>query len=450
MHGGPKLTTAPAAAHSRPRRPEANHCPGGPAQPAPAAPRTAARRTITSVASDRGAPLARGAHDGVPELPPGRLAPFATTVFAEMTGLATSTGSINLGQGFPDTGGPEEVARAAMAAIEAGHNQYPPASGVPALRQAVVDHQRDCYGFDYDPDSEVLVTTGATEGIAAALLGLCEPGDEVVMFEPFYDSYPAATAMAGARSRTVRLHPPDWSFDPGALESAVTASTRVLLLNSPHNPTGKVFSREELAAIATLCVDRGLVAVTDEVYEHLVYEGEHVPLASFEGMRERTVSVSSAGKTFSFTGWKIGWACGPAPLVARVRAAKQFLTFATGTPFQHAVATGLRAGERLVAPLRQSLAERRDLLCDGLDDLGLTVYRPDATYFATTDVRSIGGGDAVDFCRELPRRCGVVAVPSSAFYADPDGGRTLVRWAFCKRTEVLQEALARLKSLAAP
>ncbi|MGH8988854.1 MAG: pyridoxal phosphate-dependent aminotransferase [Acidimicrobiales bacterium] len=377
----------------------------------------------------------------------GRLAPFATTIFAEMTALALATGSINLGQGFPDTDGPAEIAEAAVAAIRGGENQYPPGPGVPALRAAIADHQRRCYALGYDPDDEVLVTTGATEGIAAALIGLCEPGDEVVMFQPFYDSYAASAAMAGATARMVTLRAPDWSWDPVELRAAVTGRTRLVLLNSPHNPTGKVFARSELAEVARVCVEHDLLAVTDDVYEHLVYDGEHVPLASLEGMKERTVSVSSAGKTFSFTGWKIGWACGPAELVARVRAAKQFLTFATGTPFQHAVAVALSAGERLVAPLRESLQERRDLLCDGLEALGLAVHRPAGTYFAMTDVSSVGEDDAVAFCRELPGRCGVVAVPASAFYRDPEPGRTLVRWAFCKRPEVLLDALVRLKGL---
>jgi N-succinyldiaminopimelate aminotransferase len=378
----------------------------------------------------------------------GRLSPFATTIFAEMTALAAATGSINLGQGFPDTDGPDELAEAAVAAIRAGENQYPPGTGIPALRNAIADHQRRCYGLAYDPDREVLVTTGATEGIAASLLGLCEPGDEVVMFQPFYDSYAACVAMSGAIARVVTLRAPDWTFDPGELRAAIGPRTRLVLLNSPHNPTGKVFSADELAEVARACREHDLVAVTDEVYEHLVYDGEHVPISTLEGMRERTVTLSSAGKTFSFTGWKIGWATGPPELVARVRAAKQFLTFATGTPFQHAVAAGLAAGERLVTPLRESLRERRDLLCDGLASLGLTVYRPAATYFATTDIASIGEADALAFCRGLPERCGVVAVPSSVFYRDADIGRTLVRWAFCKRPEVLREALVRLKALA--
>jgi len=377
----------------------------------------------------------------------GRLAPFATTIFAEMTALAVATGSVNLGQGFPDTDGPAEVAEAAVAAIRRGDNQYPPGPGLPALRSAIAGHQRHYYGLDYDADAEVLVTTGATEGIAASLIGLCEPGDEVVMFEPFYDSYAACAAMAGVDAKMVTLRAPDWSWDPDELRAAVTSRTRLVLVNSPHNLTGKVFNRAELGEIAQVCREQDLLCVTDEVYEHLVFDGEHVPIATLEGMRDRTVSLSSAGKTFSFTGWKIGWACGRADLVARVRAAKQFLTFATGTPFQHAIAAGLEAGDRLIAPLRESLRQRRDLFCDGIGALGLAVYRPAATYFATTDVASIGEDDALAFCRELPTRCGVVAVPSSVFYRDPEPGRTLVRWAFCKRPEVLREALVRLKAL---
>lgn len=379
----------------------------------------------------------------------GRLEPFATTIFSEMTALAVATGSVNLGQGFPDTDGPQEIADAAVAAIRAGANQYPPGPGIPALRLAIAGHQRDCYGLEVDPERGVLVTTGATEGIAAALLGLCEAGDEVVMFEPSYDSYAAAAAMAGVTARTVRLHAPDWHWDPADLEEALTGRTRLVLLNTPHNPTGKVFSPEELGMVARACVARDLVCVTDEVYEHLVFDGVHVPIATLDGMAERTVTISSAGKTFSFTGWKVGWATGPAPLVARVRAAKQFLTFATGTPFQHAVAVGLAAGDRLVAPLRESLRDRRDLLCNGLEALGLTVLRPAATYFATTDVASIGEEDAYAFCKALPLRCGVVAVPSSVFYRDPGPARTLVRWAFCKQPDVLRDALDRLGALAA-
>ena len=270
-----------------------------------------------------------------------RLQPFTTTIFATMSELAAATGSVNLGQGFPDTDGPEELREVAVAAIREGRNQYPPGNGVAELRQAVAAHQRAWYGLELDPETEVLVTVGATEAVAATLLALCEPGDEVVMFEPTYDSYAAGAAMAGAVPRLVRLHPPDWHFDPDELAAAVGPRTKLVLLNSPHNPTGKVFSPDELAQVAALCSAHDLLAVTDEVYEHLVFDGAHVPLASLPGMRDRTLTISSGGKTFSFTGWKVGWVSGPEPLVAAVRAAKQFLTYTSPAPFQLAVARGL-------------------------------------------------------------------------------------------------------------
>jgi N-succinyldiaminopimelate aminotransferase len=378
-----------------------------------------------------------------------RLRAFTTTIFSEMSELALATGSLNLGQGFPDTDGPAELVQVAIAAIAAGRNQYPPSQGVPELRAAVAAHQASWYGLALSPEDEVLVTTGATEAIAAALLALCEPGDEVVMFEPSYDSYAACASMAGAVPRLVRLHAPDWAFDAGELAAAIGPRTRLLLLNSPHNPTGKVFDRDELAQIADLCCARDILAVTDEVYEHLVFEGGHVPLATLPGMAERTVSISSGGKTFSFTGWKVGWVSGPAPLVAAVRAAKQFLTYTSGAPFQLAIAHGLSLEPAVISGFGAALQAKRDLFCDGLRALGFTVHRPAATYFATTDIATVAPGlDAHDFCRALPQRCGVVAIPSSVFYdpGDPVAGRTLVRWAFCKRTEVLEEALARLAS----
>ncbi len=376
-----------------------------------------------------------------------RLRPFTTTIFATMSELATATGSVNLGQGFPDTDGPEELREVAVAAIREGRNQYPPSAGTPELRRAVAAHQRAWYGLDLDPESEVLVTVGATEAIAATLLALCEPGDEVVMFEPTYDSYAACCAMAGAVPRLVRLRTPDWSFDPDELAAAVGPRTRLVLVNSPHNPTGKVFTTEELFQIADLCTSRDVLAVTDEVYEHLVFDGVHTPLATLPGMRERTVTISSGGKTFSFTGWKVGWVCAPAPLVAAVRAAKQFLTYTSPAPFQLAVAHGLGFAPGAMGLMGTELAAKRDLLCDGLAALGHTVYRPAATYFATTDIAAVAPGmSAEEFCYALPQRCGVVAIPSSVFYdpADPGAGRTLVRWAFCKREQVLREALARL------
>jgi N-succinyldiaminopimelate aminotransferase len=378
-----------------------------------------------------------------------RLRPFTTTIFATMSELATRTGSVNLGHWFPDTDGPEELREVAVAAIRAGHNQYPPGNGVPELRHAVAAHQRAWYGLELQPDDGVLVTVGATEAIAATFLALCEPGDEVVMFEPSYDSYAACASMAGAVPRLVRLHPPDWSYDPEALAAAVGPRTKLVLLNSPHNPTGKVFSTEELDEVAALCRTHDLLAVTDEVYEHLVFDGTHVPLATRPGMRERTLTISSGGKTFSFTGWKVGWVSGPAPLVAAVRAAKQFLTYTSPAPLQLAIAAGLAYPPAALHAFAAELAAKRDLFCDGLEGLGHTVYRPAATYFATTDLDGVAPGlRALDFCLSLPARCGVVAVPSSVFYdpTDPDAGTSLVRWAFCKRDDVLEDALARLAS----
>jgi N-succinyldiaminopimelate aminotransferase len=390
--------------------------------------------------------------------PPGSRAPYlasrlqglGTTVFAEMSALAERTGSINLGQGFPDRDGPAEVAEAAVAAIRGGRNQYPPGAGVPELRQAVSAHQRRFYGIEVDPETEVLVTAGATEAITAAVLGLCETGDEVVVFEPFYDSYGAAIALAGAQRRAVPLEPPDWSFDPERLAAAVTPRTRLILLNSPHNPTGKVFSGEELELVADCCRRHDLVAVTDEVYEHLVFEGEHQPLCRLPGMAERTLTVSSAGKTFSFTGWKVGWVCGPAPLLAAVRTVKQFLTYVNGAPFQPAVAAGLGLPDEFFAGAAAALRAGRDRLCAGLAETGFTVFQPHATYFAITSIDGFGVSDGLAFCRELPHRCGVVAVPAAAFYDDPRQRRPLVRFAFCKQPAVLDEAISRLGRLRAP
>ena len=376
-------------------------------------------------------------------LPAERLAGFGTSVFTEMSALAERTGSINLGQGFPDEDGPLEVLDAAAAALHAGANQYAPLPGVPALRAAIVEHQRSRYGLVHDPDTEVQVTFGATEAIAAALLGLCNPGDEVIALDPTYDSYAAGVALAGARLRRVPLRPPEWRFDPAELAAAVSERTRLVLLNSPHNPTGRVLDRAELEAVAALCREHDLIAVTDEVYEHLVFDGEHVPLATLPGMAERTLTISSIGKTFSVTGWKIGWACGPAELVAAVRGAKQFMTFAGGTPLQHASAVALGMAERHGAELAAELKAKRDRLCDGLERAGFEVLRPAGTYFVNVDV----GEDAVAFCRELPERAGVVGIPTSVFSGDPERVKTLVRFAFCKREEVIDEAARRLAAL---
>lgn len=376
-----------------------------------------------------------------------RLVEFGTTIFAEMSALALSTGAINLGQGFPDTDGPREVADAAVAAIRAGHNQYPPGLGIADLRLAVAEHQKRFYDLDFDPDTEVLITAGATEAIAAVMLSLLEPGDEVVLFEPYYDSHIAGIAMAGAERRLVTLRPPHYRFDPDELAAAIGPRTRMIVVNSPHNPTGKVFDREELELIADLCRQHDLLAVTDEVYEHLAYDGEHIPLVSLPGMRERTISVSSGGKTFSFTGWKIGWVCAVPELRDAVTTTKQFLTFVNGAPFQHAIAVGLRLGDDYFDGLRANLMARRDQLSDGLAAAGFEVYRPAGTYFVTADVRPLGFDDGMALCRKLPELCGVVAVPSVVFYDNEDEGRHLVRFAFCKRPEVLDEAVERLAKL---
>ena len=375
-----------------------------------------------------------------------RLHGLGTTIFAEMSALAVTTGSVNLGQGFPDTDGPDSLLDDAVAAIRSGHNQYPPGVGIQALRAAIAEHQQRWYGLSYDPDTEVLVTTGATEAIAAAMLALVEPGDEVVALEPFYDSYQATVAMAGGRLIPVTLRPPDFALDVDALRAAVNARTKVILLNSPHNPSGAVLSAAELAAVATIAVERDLVVVTDEVYEHLTFDGVmHIPIATLPGMRQRTLSIGSAGKTFSVTGWKIGWTCGPSELVTAVRTAKQFLTYVSGAPFQPAVAAALALPDAYFATVAADLQARRDLLCNGLRTLGFEVHVPVGTYFATTDIRSLGYEDGVEFCRDLPRRARVVAIPHQVFYADPARGRHLVRWAFCKQPDVLEDALQRLQ-----
>jgi len=324
-----------------------------------------------------------------------RLQGLGTTIFAEMSALAVATDAINLGQGFPDEDGPSEVAEAAVAAIRSGQNQYPPGTGIESLRHAIADHQQRFWGLSIDPDTEVLVTAGATEAIAAAVLSLCDPGDEIVAFEPTYDSYRAVAAMAGARLRPVTLVPPDHVADVDAMAALVSDRTRLVLLNSPHNPTGKVFTTDELSALATLCVERDLIAVTDEVYEHLVFDGTHRPLATFPGMAERTLTISSAGKTFSFTGWKIGWATGPAPLVTAVRTAKQFLTYVNGAPFQPAIAMGLGLGDDFYVALSSTLRAKRDLLCAGLRAAGCEVFVPQGTYSATVDILPVGGIDGL-------------------------------------------------------
>jgi N-succinyldiaminopimelate aminotransferase len=377
-----------------------------------------------------------------------RLQPLRSTIFAEMTALAVRTGAVNLGQGFPDTDGPAGMLEAARSAIASGHNQYPPGPGIPELRNAIAEHRAACYGLVHDPDTEVLVTVGATEAISAALLALVGQGDEVLLIEPYYDSYPAAVALAGATRRCVPLVADGdrFTLDLDALASAITPATKALLLNSPHNPTGTVLRRCELEALAALAVEHDLLVITDEVYEHLVFDGApHLPIATFPGMAQRTLSVSSAGKTFSVTGWKIGWVCGPAHLVAAVRAVKQFLTFVGGAPLQPAVAHALRAEHGWVAEHRAALQGKQRRLAAGLHAAGFGVLRSEGTYFICADIRPLGYCDGVEFCRDLPTRTGVVAIPVQVFVDDPPQWRHLVRFAFCKRNKVLDEAIARLQ-----
>ncbi len=381
--------------------------------------------------------------------PPGHpaLAAFGTTIFAEMSALAQSTGSINLGQGFPDTDGPAAVLAAAVAAIEGGRNQYPPGPGLPELLDGIAVHQDRFYGIDLDPRSEILVTVGATEAIAATVLALCGPGDEVVTFEPYYDSYAATIALAGAQRRTSVLRFPDFAVDADSLRAAFSDRTRMVLLNSPHNPTGKVFTRAELELIAQLAREYDAWVVTDEVYEHLTFDVEHIPMSTLPGMSDRTLTISSGGKTFSTTGWKVGWVSGPADAVAAIRGVKQFLTYVGSGPFQPAIAHGLGLPDSAYAALSDSLRAKRDLLVDGLRGTGLSVSVPSGTYFVVADVASLGVTDALEFCRDLPHRVGVVAIPVSVFHDDPDAGASLIRFAFCKRDEILREAVTRLARL---
>ncbi|HVL98939.1 MAG TPA: aminotransferase class I/II-fold pyridoxal phosphate-dependent enzyme [Egibacteraceae bacterium] len=378
-----------------------------------------------------------------------RLQGLGTTVFAEMSQLAVTHEAVNLGQGFPDFDPPPDVADAAVAAIRAGHNQYAPGIGLPALRAAVADHQGRFSGLVYDPATEVTVTAGATEAMCATLQALLDTGDEALLFQPFYDAYRACTRMAGGVERAVTLRPPDFAFSEADLEAAVTPRTRVIVVNTPHNPTGKVFTADELASIARLCVERDLVAVTDEVYEHLVYDGEHVALASLPGMRERTVTISSAAKTFSVTGWKVGWVCAAPALTSAVRQAKQWMTYTNATPFQHAVVTALGFPDAFYTDLRDGYRARRDRLHAGLAALGFTAYPARGAYYVTADVRPLGYDDDAAFCRMLPEAVGVAAVPCSAFFTDPSPGRGLVRFAFCKTDELIDEGLARLRRLPA-
>lgn len=373
-----------------------------------------------------------------------RLDGIGSTIFAEMSALAVRTQAINLGQGFPDADGPSSVVEVAVEAMRAGRNQYPPGHGTPEMVAAVIEHQRVCYGLELEPP-QVVVTTGATEAIAGAILGLVDPGDEVVVLEPYYDSYVAMIQIAGGVRRPVTLRAPDFRLDLGSMEAAISERTKLILLNTPHNPTGTVLTRAELEGVARLAIEHDLVVVTDEVYEHLVFDGsEHVPIATLPGMAERTLSISSSGKTFSFTGWKIGWATGPAELVAAVEGAKNWLSFASGAPLQPAIAHALTHELAFPRALRADLQAKRDLLCEGLGKLDVDIRVPEGTYFVTTDVRRLGWADGLSFCLALPERAGVVAIPSQAFYDDQEEGRHLVRWAFCKSEDVVREGLARL------
>ncbi len=379
-----------------------------------------------------------------------RLAPFGTTIFAEITALANEHGAINLGQGFPDFDGPPEVIQAAEDAMDAGHNQYAPLAGIPPLREAIAERWERDTGEAIDPAAQVTVTSGCTEAICASLLGLVNTGEEVVVFEPFYDSYPAAIAMAGATARYVTLRAPDFSFDEAELRAAFGPRTRAVLVNTPHNPTGKVFTREELALIAELCCEHDAIAITDEVYDRIVFDGEHIPLATMPGMAERTVSLNSLGKTYSLTGWKIGWAVAPAELSKGVRAAHQFLTFAVATPLQHAAAAALRMPADYTDRLAQDYRARRDLLCGALRDAGFALTPPAGSYFVMADHTPLGlaPGD-VAFCKLLIEKAGIAAIPPSFFYSaggKAEGAR-LVRFAFCKKLETLRAAAERLGAL---
>ncbi|GGV26058.1 aminotransferase [Actinomadura cremea] len=379
-----------------------------------------------------------------------RMRDFGETIFAEMSALAARTGAINLGQGFPDTSGPAAMLDIAVDAILSGDNQYPPGPGSGPLREAVAAQKLDRYGLSYDPATEVFVTVGATEGIAASVLALAEPGDEVIVFEPYYDSYAAVVALAGAVRRPVTLRPVEgrFTFDPDELRAAVNPRTRLILVNSPHNPCGTVFTRDELEEIAAVCRDRDLVAVTDEVYEYLTFDdARHVPLATLDGMRERTVSVSSVGKSFSVTGWKTGWVTAPAPFIRAVQSVKQFLTFAVGAPYQRAAAYALAGEIPWVEELRTSLQGKRDRLVTGLEAAGFDVYRPQGTYFVQADIRPLGFTDGMELARALPEKAGVVAIPTQVFYDHADAGAHFVRFAFCKKDEVIDAAVERLARL---
>jgi L-glutamine---4-(methylsulfanyl)-2-oxobutanoate aminotransferase len=390
--------------------------------------------------------------------PASRFRPYGTTIFAEMTALANRHGAINLAQGFPDFDGPEFVKSAAAAAMACGHNQYARMQGVPDLNAAIVERWKSRTGQDIDGESQVTVTSGCTEALAATFLGLIEPGDEVILFEPYYDCYHVGVAMAGGTVRcvTLRAEGTTFRFDPDELRRAFTGNTRAIVVNTPHNPTGKVFSREELSQIAALCVEHDAVAITDEVYEELTFEPSlpHIHIATLPGMAQRTITLSSLGKTFSLTGWKIGWAVASPELTSAVRSAHQFLVFCSSAPLQHGAAAALRKGAQYIAGLREQLSNARDYLGAALEEIGFLVYRPAGTYFIMVDHAEVGRRmgisepDDAAFCRRLTQEVGVAAIPPTPFYDHPEHGRRLARFAFCKRMETLEEAVRRLRRLA--
>ena len=378
----------------------------------------------------------------------GRIGAATTTIFAEMSALAIATQSINLGQGFPDTDGPAFMLEEARAAIASGINQYPPGRGILPLRQAIAAHSSRMYGLSYDPESEVVITTGATEALAASMLAFVNPGDEVIALEPYFDSYAASIEVADGQRVGVSLFGPDFRLDHAELAAAFTPRTKAVLINSPHNPTGVVLDRADLGAIAELAVQHDVLVICDEVYEHLTFDGaQHIPLATFPGMRERTVRVSSAGKTFWATGWKIGWALATPDLINEITAVKQYLSYSSGAPFQPAIARALNEGDEWVEKARLDLQDRRDQFAEGLRSIGLEPILPRGTYFMTTDVRPLGYEDGMQFCRDLPTRCGVVAIPHQVLYDRVEAGKPYVRWAFCKQERVLDEAIRRLGAL---
>jgi len=374
-----------------------------------------------------------------------RLAPFGVTIFSEMTALALEHDAINLGQGFPNWEGAGFVKEAAARSMIGGDaDQYPPSPGIPGLRQVIADRYGPLLGRDLDPGAEVTVTCGCTEALAASFLGLVNPGEEVVLIEPFYDAYPVYVAMAGAVPRFVQLRAPDFALDPDELRAAFSPKTKAIVVNTPHNPTGRVFTTDELQLVADLCQEFDVVAITDEVYEEMVFDGEHVRLATLPGMWERTLTLSSLGKTFSLTGWKLGWGIGPAGLSAGLRSAHQFLTFTTPTPVQHGAKAALETDDSFYAKLRHSYRAKRDLLAAGLADVGFDVYTPQGTYFLMAGFEAFGFDDDREFARHLVAEAGVVAIPPSVFYHEPEDGKRLIRFAFCKDEEMLSEAIDRL------